>query len=500
MLRKKTFLILPVLFTAIILIINGCCITTPTIKTYSITATAGEGGIIKPEGTITLNEGENQIFTFIPDEGYTISDVLVDGESVGTDLNYKFEKILQNHTIHVTFIKETKPFTPNPVNYYTIEARSDTGGGTINPAGRIKVEEGKDQTFTMIPNECYKIEDVLIDGVSVGVVDTYTFNDIIENHTIAVNFSGRKAYNLDTGEDFDTIQEAIDSTSTLDGHIIVVCPGIYREHISFKGEKTITVKSSNPLDSDIVENTVINGDLDDDGTGDGIVVRFFGNDTSTLRGFKITKGFGSGAIGGGGIHVGNLAYNRDSSFPTIEYNIICDNIAERAGGGICIFMSDAKVKNNIIKDNVAAKYGGGVVTYYSYNSEITDNTIINNQVKDTKEDTGSFGGGIAVWSSDTIVENNVITGNTVTGDTVYGSFGGGIAVSYYGKLLPESSWGSTRENIPILTGDPGVLVPGEGEEYISAGTGNTFLGNKHGGDSLEYTEGAHVYFSDDDKR
>ena len=57
-------------------------ITKTEPETYTITATAGEGGSITPSGAVAVNEGESQTFTITPSEGYEIADVLVDGSSV----------------------------------------------------------------------------------------------------------------------------------------------------------------------------------------------------------------------------------------------------------------------------------------------------------------------------------------------------------------------------------------------------------------------------------
>jgi hypothetical protein len=75
------------------------------VNTYTITASAGSGGSISPSGTITVNYGESKTFTITPDKGYKISDVKVDGKSVGAVSTYTFFNITDNHTIEVTFEK-----------------------------------------------------------------------------------------------------------------------------------------------------------------------------------------------------------------------------------------------------------------------------------------------------------------------------------------------------------------------------------------------------------
>lgn len=70
---------------------------------HTITATAGEGGKIDPSGTVQINDGKSKTFTITPDAGRFISDVKVDGNSVGTPTTYTFSKVTADHTIEVTF-------------------------------------------------------------------------------------------------------------------------------------------------------------------------------------------------------------------------------------------------------------------------------------------------------------------------------------------------------------------------------------------------------------
>jgi len=71
---------------------------------------------------------------------------------------------------------------------YTITASAGTGG-SISPSGAVVVDQGADQTFTIAPNTGYHVDDVLVDGSSVGAVTSYTFNDVTAGHTIAASFA-----------------------------------------------------------------------------------------------------------------------------------------------------------------------------------------------------------------------------------------------------------------------------------------------------------------------
>lgn len=71
---------------------------------YTINAEVGQGGTITPSGNVSVNYGENQSFTITPDEGYMISQILVDGTALtSTDNTYAFNNVTGNHTISATF-------------------------------------------------------------------------------------------------------------------------------------------------------------------------------------------------------------------------------------------------------------------------------------------------------------------------------------------------------------------------------------------------------------
>ncbi|MCI4463724.1 MAG: copper amine oxidase N-terminal domain-containing protein, partial [Caldisericum sp.] len=72
----------------------------------TITASAGSGGYISPSGTISVNYGESKTFTITPYSGYKISNVQVDGVSVGAVSTYTFQNVTANHTIEASFEKE----------------------------------------------------------------------------------------------------------------------------------------------------------------------------------------------------------------------------------------------------------------------------------------------------------------------------------------------------------------------------------------------------------
>ncbi len=61
--------------------------------------------------------------------------------------------------------------------------------GKIAPTGDVAVPKGESKTFTITPDSGYRIKDVLVDGKSVGAVSTYTFENVVDNHTIHATFA-----------------------------------------------------------------------------------------------------------------------------------------------------------------------------------------------------------------------------------------------------------------------------------------------------------------------
>jgi len=156
-----------------------------TLDVYTVTAAADVNGSITPSGAITVNNGDSQIYTIAPNQGYQVLSVIVDGVNKGAITNYTFTNITANHTINSYF----------KVTTYTITA-SAAAGGSVSPLGTATVNIGASQTYAITPTAGYHIMDVLIDGVSVGAVATYAFTNVTVNHTITATFAANQSYTI----------------------------------------------------------------------------------------------------------------------------------------------------------------------------------------------------------------------------------------------------------------------------------------------------------------
>jgi hypothetical protein len=101
------------------------------------------------------------------------------------------------------------------VSAHTITATAGANG-SISPSGSVSVSDGANRTFIISADAGYHIQNVLVNGVSVGAVSTYTFTNVTQNLTIAASFSaGNQPPLADAGPD-QTVNEG--AVVRLNGH------------------------------------------------------------------------------------------------------------------------------------------------------------------------------------------------------------------------------------------------------------------------------------------
>lgn len=121
---------------------------TIAVNTYSITASAGYHGTVSPSGNMTITEGASQTFSITPDQGYYVSDVLVDNASVGATTSYTFKNVTQNHTIAASFALGNQPPHANAGVDQTVEQ-----GDTVTLSGANSFDPDDQDAFPSDPTE-----------------------------------------------------------------------------------------------------------------------------------------------------------------------------------------------------------------------------------------------------------------------------------------------------------------------------------------------------------
>ena len=84
------------------------------VEQLSVTVTVGENGTANKSGKIDVNYGQNLSLVFLPNSGYAVESITVNGESIAPSNSYILENITYSYEIEVAFaksIEENLPFT-----------------------------------------------------------------------------------------------------------------------------------------------------------------------------------------------------------------------------------------------------------------------------------------------------------------------------------------------------------------------------------------------------
>lgn len=319
------------------------------------------------------------------------------------------------------------------------------------------------------------------------------------------------AFIRDVPGTYATIQAAIDASFAND--TVLVAEGTYFENIVFKG-KTVVVSSLLAIDNDPqhIFNTIIDGSQPSSADSASVVRIVDGESrNSILQGFTITGGIGTkwqDPHGAGRYREGGGILTEAAS-PTIQYNIIRDNVAidvdgvivSAGGGGIRVGDGNPLIQNNIIMNNEAL-YGSAIVLNYSTgtinNNIIRDNlvhgaysggaiwstsagaTTVNNNLIMDNIATGGYGG-MFWWNTTAFLNNNIIRGNTPVSGNQIGSSSSSVVVSYCN--VEGGHVGTANfDTEPVFYGNYYYLDPSSGE--IDAGNPNAQYNDPSVGGSM----------------
>lgn len=392
--------------------------------TRSITATAGPHGSVHPDGDVSVNWGGDQAFTFTPDSGYAVDDVLVDGVSVGAVTSFTFSHVTENHTLSVTFD------TP----HYEIQASAGVGG-TISPSGVVQVAALAGQTFTITPVSWMEIADVLVDEVSVGAVATYTFSSVTDDHTIQAFFEDTVPDvwvddDYADGEDndghtwgvnaFASVQAGIDAVTA--PAMVHVAAGTYTELITLKSG--IHVLGAGPdvaiLDgAGLSGNVVTAGNVDETAVFEGFTVRNGVRTTVNSEGTGMNL-IDSSPVLSNCIFESNevVALKNDNASPRIKDCVFRNNDA----GGMQNWGGSNPVLENCLFEN------NGTFGMENRNSSpvITQCDFIGNYVLESVP--SPQGGGMVNWDSNPVITGCRFEDNVLDIGGVILSAGGGGAI------------------------------------------------------------------------
>ena len=152
----------------------------------SISVNPSNSGTTNPSGNINAKKGGEISVSAIPSSNYHFT-------------GWTGDVISSDNPLLVTNVTKNMDITANfAINTYSINALAGANG-SISPTGTVTVAHGSSQIFTIAPDAGYLLASVLVDGLSIGVVTSYTFSNVITDHSISASFTNTCIVNFVAG-------------------------------------------------------------------------------------------------------------------------------------------------------------------------------------------------------------------------------------------------------------------------------------------------------------
>jgi len=135
-------------------------------------------GTVSPDGA-TVGHLGSVTLEFAPANGWVLKEVLLDGNTVElTDGKLVLKRIVHDHFVKAVFVEAT--------DTYALTVTSN-GHGSVSPSGTTSYPAGSEVSITATPDDGYVIDDVKVDGRSVGSKNVITVT-MDSDHTVEVVF------------------------------------------------------------------------------------------------------------------------------------------------------------------------------------------------------------------------------------------------------------------------------------------------------------------------
>ncbi len=140
----------------------------------TLVSTSDQFGTISPKGTISVANGQSKTFNFIPNIGYELAVVKVNGVVVTNANPYTMTNVNgQQNTISATFKRKT-PITPLPTLWKSADiGASPIAGFTSASSGKFSMESYANSSDVSLDNYTYAYQSINGDGTFIAHIAEY---------------------------------------------------------------------------------------------------------------------------------------------------------------------------------------------------------------------------------------------------------------------------------------------------------------------------------------
>ena len=170
---------------------------------FDVNVAITPNGAGKVDGAGKYNENSKAVLKAAPISGYVFKGWFADSKLLSDKDTYTIDKVTKDYCIAAVFEKKS-------ARAFNMASKSGKGGKIV-PEGTYPVVEGVNVTYLITPDPGYKVQDVKVDGKSVGAVTSFVFPNISANHEIVVSFvsSGDKKNEKTTVHSKNDVQNVV---------------------------------------------------------------------------------------------------------------------------------------------------------------------------------------------------------------------------------------------------------------------------------------------------
>lgn len=174
-------------------------VSDPSVEHTLTTEVVGGHGAVEPADPLQVTHGDSAFVQFLPDAGYVVDKVLANGQAVTPFADaYMISAMTEDVHVSVTY----RVGTPAPQIWFKARAEVVSGEGLVSPE-TVLVQLGGRATFSFLPADGWEVDDVRVNGASVGAVSSYTVENVLADVLVEASFVKSEDPGPDPGGDPD---------------------------------------------------------------------------------------------------------------------------------------------------------------------------------------------------------------------------------------------------------------------------------------------------------